>query len=255
MKGMVIIMKYGLICAMSEEIDLLVKDIKETNSVTIAGRQFIEGELYGKQVVLVMSRIGKVASASTATTLIDRFNVDNVIFCGTAGGIDKSLNVGDVVIGDLTVQHDVVVFDELFTIPRINKDYFESDEKLTQGLYSAVKEYIDNELTNDIPKKHLDEFNIKSPKVVIGTIASGDQFICDGSRNEWLEEHVKNIKCVEMEGAAVAQVCYEFNVPFAIVRVISDSANDCSCVDFDTFVLEAASHFTRGSMKSFLQTK
>ncbi len=87
---------------------------------------------------------------------------------------------------------------------------------------------------------------------MIGTIASGDQFICDGSKNAWLEQNVKNIKCVEMEGAAVAQVCHEFNIPFAIIRVISDSASDTAGIDFDAFVLEAACHFTRGSMKAFL---
>lgn len=245
-------MKYGIICAMEAEINLLEKDICASKTTVIANRTFIEGTLYGKEVVLVMSRIGKVASASTATTLIDRFLVDNVIFCGTAGGIDKSLNVGDVVIGDLTVQHDVVVGNDLFIIPRINIDYFKSDESLTNKMHDAVKAYIEEELTSDIPQKHLDEFNIKQPKVVIGTIASGDQFICDGSKNAWLEQNVRNIKCVEMEGAAVAQVCHEFGVPFSIIRVISDSASDSAGVDFDAFVLEAACHFTRGSMKAFL---
>lgn len=245
-------MKYGIICAVDGEIDLLKKDIIQANIVTIAGRDFIEGDLYGKHVVLVMSRIGKVASASTATTLIDRFNVDSIVFCGTAGGIDKSLNVGDIVIGDLSVQHDVVVMGELFTIPRLNVAYFQSDKNLTDDLYNSVKTYIENELHSDIPQSHLDEFKITNPKVVIGTVASGDQFICDGSKNDWLEQNVKNIKCVEMEGAAVAQVCYEFNIPFAVMRVVSDSASDSAAVDFDRFIVEAASHFTRGSIKAFL---
>lgn len=245
-------MKYGIICAMEAEINLLEKDIEIANTTVIANRKFIEGTLYGKDVVLVMSRIGKVASASTATTLIDRFNVDNVIFCGTAGGIDKTLNVGDVVVGDLAVQHDVVVGNDLFIIPRIDVDYFKCDEKLTKALFDAVNSYISLEIENDIPKRYLNEFKINNPKVVIGTIASGDQFICDGSRNTWLETNVRNIKCVEMEGAAVAQVCYEFDIPFTIVRVISDCANDDASVDFDAFVLEAACHFTKGSMKAFL---
>ncbi|MEG0693666.1 MAG: 5'-methylthioadenosine/adenosylhomocysteine nucleosidase, partial [Oscillospiraceae bacterium] len=86
----------------------------------------------------------------------------------------------------------------------------------------------------------------------VGTIASGDQFINDKFKNQWLEENIPNLKCVEMEGAAVAQVCYEFDIPFAVIRVISDSANDTSGPDFDRFALEAMCHFTRGSLKAFL---
>lgn len=245
-------MKYGIICAMESEINLLLEDIIVSNKTTIAHREFIEGNLYGKDVVLVKSGIGKVAAALTTTTLIDRFQVDEIIFNGTAGGIDKALNVGDVVIGDYTVQHDVVVMGELFTIPRINIDYFPSNKTLTTKLYNAVEAFIQNDLRNEIPQSHLDDFNIETPKAVIGTVASGDQFICDGSKNAWLEENVRNIQCVEMEGAAVAQVCYEFDIPFGIIRVISDSASDDSAVDFEAFVEEAASHFTRGTMKAFL---
>lgn len=245
-------MKYGIICAMESEIDLLKADICVDETVTIANRDFIHGKLYNQDVVLVMSRIGKVASASTATTLIDRFGVDAVIFCGTAGGIAPELNVGDVVIGDRCVQHDIIIGDELFTVPRLNVNYFKSNQELTEKIHEAVSSYIEKDLKQDIPQIHLDEFHIKNPKAVVGTIASGDQFICDGSKNAWLRENVENIKCVEMEGAAVAQICYEFDVPFAIIRVISDSASDTAGVDFDAFVAEAACHFTRGSLKAFL---
>lgn len=247
-------MRYGIICAMESEIRILQEDIQATNTTVIAGRSFIEGTLYGNETVLVQSLIGKVASALTTTLLIHQFKVDCVIFCGTAGGIDKSLNVGDVVIGDSAVQHDVMVDGELFTIPRINIGYFKCNEELSKRMYNAVSSYLENDMKTDIPKEHLDEFNITSPKVVTGTIASGDQFICDGSKNAWLEENVENVKCVEMEGAPVAQVCYEFNVPFAIMRVISDCAGDDASVDYYAFVSEAASHFTGGSMKAFLQS-
>lgn len=247
-------MKYGIICALHSEISLLLEDAEISKTSTIALREFHEGKLYGKDVVLVMSRIGKVASAVAATILIEKYDVDSVIFCGTAGGIEPNLNVGDVVIGDRSVQHDVVIGDELFTIPRDEVAYFESEKSLVLKLFNSINNYIDNDLKNDIPKEHLDKFNIKSPKVVVGTVASGDQFICDGSRNEWLRQNVENIKCVEMEGAAVAQVCYEFNVPFVVARVVSDSANDNAGIDFDTFVLETACHFTRGMMKAFLAT-
>lgn len=245
-------MKYGIICAVEGEINLLLNDIESTKTTRIAGRDFIQGTLYGSQVVLVMSRIGKVASASTATTLIDRFDIDCVLFCGTAGGVSNDLNVGDVVVGDFSVQHDFTA-GEPFVIPRLNVGYFESDKALTNRLFGAVVTYIKNDLHREIPQQHLDEFNIVNPKVVLGTVASGDQFICDGSKNNWFSENVRNIKCVEMEGAAVAQICYEFDVPFCLVRVVSDSATESASVDFDAFILEAASHYSCGIVKAFLK--
>lgn len=248
-------MKYGIVCAMEEEIRLLASDMVAQKTETVAKRNFFCGTLYGKEVVLVKSMIGKVASASTATTLIDRFKVDCVVFCGTAGGIDKALNVGDVVIADKLIQHD---FDQgvpeyLFVIPGHNIAYFETDKKLSERIAKAVFEYTDKTFREDIPKEHLDEFGIISPKSVVGTIASGDQFICDAEKNKWLEDKIDNLKCVEMEGASVAQICREFEVPLAVVRVISDSANDDSNVDFMKFITDAACHFTRGIIKAFLE--
>lgn len=245
-------MKYGIICAMQEEIELLRADLTETAVTRIAGRDFCAGKLYGKDVVLVMSRIGKVASASTATTLIDRYHPDSVIFCGTAGGVHKSLNVGDVVIGDRLVQHDFFTGVDYFRIPLLDVSYFKADEALSTAMLKAVDHYMKYEMKQDIPKEYLDEFGIVSPKAQLGTIASGDQFICDNKKNAWLADHIENLQCVEMEGAAVAQICYEFGIPFAVLRVISDSANSDSNVDFMRFVAEAACHFTRGGIKAFL---
>lgn len=234
-------MKYGIVCAMEEEIRLLASDMQVDSTEIIAKREFFSGKLYGKEVVLVKSMIGKVASASTVTTLIDRFKVDKVIFCGTAGGIDKALNVGDVVIADKLIQHD---FDQgdpslLFVIPGHNIAYFETDKELSSQIEKAVLDYTNGSYRDDIPKEYLDEFKITAPKTVRGTIASGDQFICDKEKNVWLEEKIDNLKCVEMEGASVAQICREFTVPLAVIRVISDSANDDSGVDFMKFVANA----------------
>ena len=250
-------MKYGIICTMEEEIRLLLPDLTDCTVTEIAHRTFHEGKLYGKDVILVQSRIGKVASASTATTLIDRFHPDCVIFCGVAGGVAPGLHVGDVVIGDRLVQHDFDcgVPERIFEIPLLGIKYFEADKSLNDALVKAVENYIKTDLHGDIPARYLDEFGIKSPTVHTGTIASGDQFICDNQKHEWLYSHVESLACVEMEGAAVAQVCYEFDVPCAVVRVISDSANDDSNVDLDRFVKEAACHFTRGSMKAFLSAE
>lgn len=249
-------MKYGIICAMPEEIDLLKKDIKTMSAEVIGNREFIEGSLYDSDVVLVMSRIGKVAATISATILIERFKVDAIIFSGTAGGISPELSVGDVVISDYCVQHDFdAKMDVSFNIPLINISYFKADEPLTEMAIDAVSNYIDNKYKVDIPEKYLDQFNIKAPKLVVGTIASGDQFICENDKKAWLLDNVDNLKCVEMEGAAVAQVCHEFSVPFTVIRVISDSADEGSTVDFNLFVREAACHFTRGTIRAFFKAK
>lgn len=244
-------MKIGVICAMHEEVDLIRKDMVSHTVEEIAGRQFHIGKLYGVDTVLVVSRIGKVASAVTASILIDRFNVEKIVFSGTAGGVDPNMNVGDAVVATSSVQHDFKVpGGDMFRIPLLDISYLPADEELSNKAFDAVNEYIAKDMLNDIPKKYLSQFNIKSPKVKMGVIASGDEFVCSKERNTWLYENVKDIKCVEMEGASVAQVCFEYGIPYTVIRVISDCANNDASVDFDLFIKEAACHFTRGTIKA-----
>ena len=247
-------MPIGIICAMQEEIALLEQDIRTEQETTIAGRRFLRGELYGRDAVLVQSRIGKVAVAVTTALLIHQFGVDRIIFAGTAGGISPRLRVGDVVVGDRSVQHDFDA-DEAhpFRVPLIDVSYFRSDEALTRLALQAAEEYFGGEYAREIPAGQLRQFGITRPQAVAGTIASGDQFVRDPEKNRWLAESVENIQCVEMEGAAMAQVCYEFGVPFTILRVISDGANDDTPVAFDAFVRETACYFTRGCLRAMLR--
>ena len=117
-------MPIGIICAMEEEIALLKQDMETSAALQLAGRTFYSGTLYGKEAVLVMSRIGKVATAITTTLHIERFRTERIVFAGTAGGVDPSLHVGDVVIADQSVQHDFSVdTTPTFRIPLINKSY------------------------------------------------------------------------------------------------------------------------------------
>lgn len=244
-------MRIGVICAMNEEVELIRKDMKSDKIQTIAGRDFHIGKLYGIDTVLVVSRIGKVASSITASILIDRFNIDKIVFSGTAGGVDPKMNVGDAVVATSSVQHDFKIpGTDMFKIPLLNISYLPADEDLSNNAKQAVEEYIRNDMLDDIPKQYLDEFNIVNPKVEMGVIASGDEFVCSKEKNTWLYENVKNIKCVEMEGASVAQVCFEYGVGYTIIRVISDCANDEASVDFDLFIKHAACHFTRGTVKA-----
>ncbi len=247
-------MKLGIICAIEEEIRLIKEDINLKSTDTIANREFYCGELYGQDVVLVMSRIGKVAAALTTTILIEKFAVDTVIFMGVAGGISPELNVGDAVVADSSIQHDFIVPGRpLGQVPIINKSHFETDTTYKKLALDSAKEYIEVQMLKDIPQNYLQEFNITAPKVVSGVIASGDEFICTKEKNKWLYDNIKDCKCAEMEGAATAQVCYEYGVPYTLFRIISDSANDDAGVDFDSFVLNAASHFTKGVLKAFVK--
>lgn len=248
-------MKYGILCAVRPEIALILEDFKG-ECVTLAGREFYVGTLYGHEAVLVMCGVGKVASAMTATLLIQHFSVDALLFCGTAGGIDPALRVGDVVIADSLIQHDLFDGDRHFTLPMLPADgRFLPDPFLSAALLQAAERYTKESMTRDIPAAYLEEFRIESPKAVKGLIASGDQFINDPVKSRWLSENLPGLQCAEMEGAAVAQVCADYSLPFAVMRIISDGANSDSSVDFDRFAENAMCHFTRGSLRAFFQSR
>lgn len=244
-------MPIGIMSAMHEEIHLLHKLMEIERESEIGMRTYYSGKLWGKKVVLVFSRWGKVAAASTATILIDKFSVDELIFSGVTGGIDPRLNIGDVVIGTRLVQHDMnasPLFDK-FEIPLIDRTYFETNDKISDLLYNAASSYIVNK---NIDESIKNEFNLHSPTVYRGDIASGDKFVSDNTEIENIRSELPNVLCVEMEGAAVAQICYEYNIPFGIVRTISDSADDDAHIDFIRFVGKIASHYTVGILQRYL---
>lgn len=247
-------MTLGIICAMAEEIALLREDIASRTVTEIGMREYISGTLYGHQVVLVMSRIGKVAAASTATILIDRFHVDRILFTGTAGGINPVLTAGDIVIGDQSIHHDFFIHEgNRFTVPMIEKDYFDSDREFSNLACEAAETYVKQILHDEVSSPVLQSFHITEPRVVRGTVASGDQFICDSEKKQWLRDNLRNLQCVEMEGAAVAQICYEYGVPFVLMRVISDCADEASPINFEEFIASIACYFTRGVIRSLLE--
>lgn len=244
-------MRIGVVGAMVEEINHLQKEMEIVKEEVIGMRSYYSGILYGQEVVLVFSRYGKVASASTVTTLIERYQVDFIIFTGVAGAVSKELKIGDIVIADKLVQHDMDVSAlspdvGKYFIPLINKDYFEVDEKYVSLAKASAESYIEKSMRRDVSMELLKEFHIDNPKVVIGTIASGDLFVADSGKIKELSDGIDNLKCVEMEGAAVAQVCYEHQIPCIIVRVMSDNADEHADVNFQRFIENTASHFTRG---------
>lgn len=249
-------MLIGIIGAMEQEIRLLAESMTIKETKTIAMREYYIGKLFGKDAVLVFSMCGKVAAASTVTTLIEIFNVDMVLFTGVAGGTAAELHIGDIVIADRLVQHDMDASAlpgfKKFEIPLLGADVFKSSEKLISLAKLSAQKYIKEFMKEDVSEYYLKEFNITTPDVIVGTVASGDQFVADSSKVAGLMQEISNLKCLEMEGAAVAQVCYEHNVDFIVFRVISDKADEHASINFPEFIEKAASHFTRGIIECFI---
>jgi adenosylhomocysteine nucleosidase len=240
----------AILSAMQEEIQALLHQLQNVSTIEKGKRTYYTGTLFHKKVVLVFSRWGKVAAAATTTQLINDFDLDEIIFTGVAGAISNQLNIGDVVIGKNLFQHDLNAspFYKKFEIPILKKRSLETKnpEKLitaTQLFLSNYHQYI---LKNDAKL-----FEITQPKLVLGDIASGDQFISSLKKIAKLNKQLPSAICVEMEGAAVAQICYEYNMPFSILRIISDKANDNANIDFSKFSNAIASNYALGILEYY----
>ncbi len=246
-------MAIGIISAMQEEMQTLIENLQESVTSTKGMRTYYSGKLFETNIVLVFSRWGKVASATTATQLINDYDIDEIIFTGVAGTISNDLNIGDIVIGKHLFQHDMDASPlfKKFEVPLLNKAYFETSSIHREQLYKAAQTFL-NSYFDLIDTKKAQLFNITLPKVIISDIASGDQFISDTNSVLKLATELPTVSCVEMEGAAVAQVCYEYNIPFSIIRIISDKANDNAHIDFPKFAKEIASHYALGILKEYL---
>ena len=242
----------GIISAMQEEIQALLHQLQNVATTEKGMRTYYTGTLYNKKVILVFSRWGKVASAVTTTQLINDFNVSEIIFTGVAGGIQNDLNIGDIVIGKNLYQHDLNAspFYEKLEIPILKKKFLVTSN--ASKLMKATEEFLKN-YNQFIVKSDAQLFNISNPKVWFGDIASGDQFISSRKKIKKLNKLIPTATCVEMEGAAVAQVCYEYNIPFSIIRVISDKANDNAHIDFPKFANAIASNYALGIFKNYFE--
>jgi len=240
----------GIISAMQEEIQALLHELQQVTTTEKGMRTYYTGTLFGKKVVLVFSRWGKVASAATTTQLINDFEVKEIIFTGVAGAIHQDLNIGDIVIGKNLYQHDLNAFPfyEKFEIPILRKKFLETND--SEKLIEATHQFLDT-YHNFIEIEDSQLFDIQTPKVVHGDIASGDQFISSLKKIKKLNKKLPTAICVEMEGAAVAQVCFEYEVPFSIIRVISDKANDNATIDFPKFANSIASKYALGILKNY----
>lgn len=245
-------MTIAIMSAMVEENASLLNHMTDVIPIEAGGREYLRGNLWGQSVVIVFSHWGKVAAASTVTHLIACMDVQEVIFTGVAGGIHDNLQVGDIVVAEQLYQHDMDASPIIprHEIPLMGVASIESDPSRRLQLTSAAQDFIDTHLSVDLSQQVRDEFSLQSPKVVTADIASGDQFISSNEAVEDLRERLPNVACVEMEGAAVAQVCQNYKIPFSVVRTISDAANDSAHVDFPKFIEAVAQAYTLGIIRS-----
>lgn len=243
----------GLIFAMQEEQAGLAQILSNQTCIRLANKDFLVGDLWGHPVVCVLSGIGKVAAASTTSLLLSHFSAEQIVLTGVAGACDSSLRVGDIVIADQLVQHDMdasPLFPR-FEIPLTGKTYFATHPKLREQLRKASETFIQNDLSASISKLDREQFQLNRIALHEGLIASGDQFISDREKLNQLKQALPTLLAVEMEGAAIAQVCHDFQRPFAIVRTISDGANDEAHLDFPAFVKTVAAPYTLGILRNY----
>ena len=244
----------AILSALKEEQQGLLELLQNPQRVTRAGRHFWRGHLHGQPVVLALSRVGKVAAATTATALIEYFDAGQIVFTGVAGGIGAGVNVGDVVIASSFVQHDLdasPLFPR-YQVPLYGRSEFNCDPKLN-AIISVALESIST-WSNSVFSSHS---SVQPVKFHHGLIVSGDRFVCSAAETSGLLNALNEAGfqplAVEMEGAAVAQVCFDYGVPFAAVRVISDRADDTAHVDFQTFVTEVASRYSVAIIDGFMR--
>jgi adenosylhomocysteine nucleosidase len=236
-------MTIGILCAIPQELVHLRDALAGERAETVAGLRFDRGRLDGHEVVLVGAGIGKVNTALTATLLADRFACRMIVISGVAGGLDPALDIGDVVIADRTLQHDAGVIEEerLATYQAGHVPFFNPTDRLGYAVDAALLDRLRERLAGLVlpPLSRAAGGGGAAPRIVLGTILSGDQYIhCEATR-ERLHRKLGG-HAVEMEGGALGQVCEAFGLPWLDIRALSDLAGKQSRLDFTAFVDEVA---------------
>ena len=245
-------MTLAILSALAEEQQGIFEQLEQPRRVQHAGREFGLGVWYGQPVVLALSRIGKVAAATTATALIEKFQVSRIVFTGVAGGVGEGVQVGDVVVARDFIQHDMnaAPLFPTFEIPLYGQARFACDPALTAMLLQATTAGISC-------ASSLFSLNASKPQVHHGLVASGDRFVSAATEVQRLQAVLRGVGhealAVEMEGAAVAQVCHDYGIPFAAMRTISDRADDSAHMDFPEFVRTVASRYAQAILTEFVQ--
>jgi adenosylhomocysteine nucleosidase len=243
----------GIMSAMHEELAAVLAAMPDEQRVSVAGRDFGVGQWQGHEVVVGLSRIGKVAAATTATVMLERFKVDVLVFTGAAGGLAPCAQVGDVVVATSLLQHDMDASPLFppYEVPLYGRARFVTDPVLSEALVAAASQVL-SDPAQYLGAQAIADFHLTSPRVHQGLIVSGDRFVSTTAESQALQRSLPDALAVEMEGAAVAQVCLDYGVPFAAVRTISDRADEEAHTDFSRFIREVASRYSLAILSQWL---
>jgi adenosylhomocysteine nucleosidase len=239
--------------AMPQECQLLEERFGARHVERIGNRRFTLTESEGLELFIAVSHIGKVAAAATASILLHRFGVEGLFFTGVAGGVGSRVLVGDIVVADNLLQHDLdlkgVLGHQRFEVPSLGRAHIAADSDFLKIACDAA-----NAVAADGKyRRAAEQISSRKPAVHCGVIASGDRFVNSAREKTELVSAIPGLLAVEMEGAAVAQVCAEHSVPCAVVRIISDAAADTAEVDFKTFIESAAAIGSEDIVCEFLK--
>jgi len=240
--------RIAIVSAMHEELSALLPLLQGARIERRAGRECHLGELDGRAVVLVLCGIGKVAAATTAAVLLDGMQVHTLLLTGLAGGLGPGVRVGDVVIAHTLLQHDMdasPLFPR-YEVPLTGRSRFAADPAVCAALTAGCRHVL------QAPHTGLARLGIARPQLHAGLVISGDRFIATAAESAALRAALPDALAVEMEGAAVAQVCADFDRPFAVLRTVSDRADDSAHVDFARFIDEVAAEFSRDIVRATL---
>lgn len=213
----------GIIGAMRIEVETIRSLMENKRSEVVSGVEYITGTLHGKEIVTAVCGIGKVAAAMCAQTMILKFAPERIINTGVGGSLSEKLAIGDIAVAESLVQHDMdtsPLGDPVGFISGINIINIPCDAKVVEALVECVEK-------------------LDGIKALKGVIASGDQFIADAAKKDFIKSNFDAVVC-EMEGASIAQVCYTNGVPFGVVRAVSDCADGSSHMDYGEFLPMAA---------------
>jgi adenosylhomocysteine nucleosidase len=246
----------AIVSALHDELSQVLQLMPDEHQQTRAGRTFWLGHLHDQPVVVVLSGIGKVAAATTATLLIAHFGVRHIVFTGVAGGLGQHVKVGDIVVADSFMQHDMdasPIFPR-YEIPGYGTALFGADKTLSNEL-AAASQTVLSQLHNVITDEAVQAFGLQRPQCHTGLVLSGDRFVSSNAESQQLQQDLPAALAVEMEGAAFAQVCHDHSIPFAAIRTISDRADDDATVDFTRFLAEVASHYSAHIVDHWLRAR
>ena len=235
--------RLAIVGAMHEEIAALRPCLADLRSERRAGRDFHLGRLDGHDVILVRCGIGKVAAAITAAVLLDAFDASALLFTGVAGGLGEGVRVGDIVVATTLLQHDMNA-EPLFPrweVPLTGRARFDADAAWSARLAQASRALAAGDA------------HAVAATIHEGLVVSGDRFVATHAESDQLRALLPDALAVEMEGAAVAQVCHDFARPFAVVRTISDRADDAAHGDFQRFVRDVAAPYSRDIVRAALR--